>query len=59
VPAPPWVVAYHCPCLRVAHSVAVDDVVGVTVLSLSARVKDSLPNRRSYLVERCPAAPPA
>jgi hypothetical protein len=52
VSTPPWVVAYHRSCLRVARSAGVDDVAGVTVLSLSARVKDSLPDRSSALVGR-------
>jgi hypothetical protein len=41
-------------CLRVARSVSVDDVVGVAVLSLSVRVKDPLPDRRSALVSWSP-----
>jgi hypothetical protein len=51
-PAPPWVVAYHRPRLCVARSAGVDDVAGIAVLGLSARVKDSLPDRRSTLVGR-------
>jgi hypothetical protein len=48
----PWVVAHHRPRLCVARSAGVDDVAGVAVLGLSARVKDSLPDRRSPLVGR-------
>jgi hypothetical protein len=44
------VVAYRRPCLCIAHPPGVDDVAGVTVLGLSACVKDSLPNRRWALV---------
>jgi hypothetical protein len=51
-PAPPWVVGNHRPRLRVARSAGVDDVVCITVLGLSARIKDSLPDRRSTLVGR-------
>jgi hypothetical protein len=48
--APPWVVASCRSCLSIAHSAGVDDVVGVAVLGPSARIKDSLPDRRSTLV---------
>jgi hypothetical protein len=41
------VVAYRRPCFRVARSACVDDVAGVAVLSLSARIKDLLPDWRS------------
>jgi hypothetical protein len=51
-PAPPWVVAYRRPFLHVARPPGVDDVAGVTILGLPARVKDSLPDRRSALVGR-------
>jgi hypothetical protein len=37
-------------CLRVALSAGVYDVAGVTVLGLSTRVKDPLPDRHSALV---------
>jgi hypothetical protein len=53
-PAPPRVVAHHRPCLRVARSTCVDDVASVAVLSLSARVKDPLPDRCSALVSWSP-----
>jgi hypothetical protein len=53
-PAPPWVVAYHRPRLRVARPPGVDDVTGVAILDLSACVKDSLPDRRSALVGGLP-----
>jgi hypothetical protein len=52
--APPGVVAYYRPRLCVAHSASVDDIAGVAVLSLSARIKDPLPDRRSALVGRLP-----
>jgi hypothetical protein len=57
-PAPSRVVAYHHPRLRVARSAGVDDVARVAVLGLFARIKDSLPDRRSTLVGRlsCRAA---
>jgi hypothetical protein len=48
-PTPSRVAAYRRPCLR-ARSAGVDDVACVTVLGLSARIKDSLPDRRSTLV---------
>jgi hypothetical protein len=51
-PTPPWVVAHYRPCFRVACFAGVDDVAGVTVLGVSARVEDSLPDRRSALVGR-------
>jgi hypothetical protein len=44
------VVAHRRPCLRVARPPGVDDVAGVAVLGLPARVKDSLLDRRSALV---------
>jgi hypothetical protein len=44
------VVAYRRSRFCVAHSADVDDVTSVAVLSLSARIKDPLPNRRSALV---------
>jgi hypothetical protein len=53
-PAPSWVVAYHRPRLRIAHPAGIDDVAGVTILGLSARVKDLLPDRHSTLVGRLP-----
>jgi hypothetical protein len=56
--APPRVIAHHRPCLRVARLTGVDDVASVTVLSLFARVKDSLPDQRSAPVgqsSRCAA----
>jgi hypothetical protein len=56
-PAPPWVVVYHHPRLRVARSAGVDDVAGVAVLGLLACVKDSLPDRRSALVGRLSCRP--
>jgi hypothetical protein len=37
-------VARHRPYLRVALLVGVDDVAGVTVLGLPARIKDLLPD---------------
>jgi hypothetical protein len=37
-------------CLCVAHSAGVDDAAGVAVLSLSARIKNLFPDRRSTLV---------
>jgi hypothetical protein len=49
-PASPGVVSHRRPCFRVAFSVGVDDVKSVAVLSLSTRVKDLLPDRRSALV---------
>jgi hypothetical protein len=57
-PAPSWVVGYHRPRLRVARSAGVDDVVGVAILGLPARVEDSLPDRRSAVDGRlsCRAA---
>jgi hypothetical protein len=48
------VVAHHRPCLHVARLASVDDVAGVAVLSLSVRVKDPLPDRRSTLVSWSP-----
>jgi hypothetical protein len=39
---------------RVARSASIDDVAGITVLSLSARIKDPLRDRRSALVGRLP-----
>jgi hypothetical protein len=50
----PGVVAYHRPCLLIARSAGVDDVVGITVLSLSARIKNPLHDRHSVLVGRLP-----
>jgi hypothetical protein len=50
VPAPPRVVGYHHPRLRVACSVGDHDVVRVAFLCLPACIKDSLPDRRSTLV---------
>jgi hypothetical protein len=50
----PWVVAYHRSRLRVARPAGVDDVAGVAVLGLLARVKDSLPDCHSALVVRLP-----
>jgi hypothetical protein len=47
---PTGVVAYRRPRFCVAHSVGVDDIAGVAVLSLSARIKDLLPDWRSALV---------
>jgi hypothetical protein len=49
-PAPPRVLAYRRSRLHVARSAGVDDVAYITVLGLSARIKDSLPVRRSTLV---------
>jgi hypothetical protein len=51
-PAPPGVIAYRRSFLRIARSAGVDDVAGVVVLGLPARVKDSLPDRCSTLVGR-------
>jgi hypothetical protein len=48
--APLRVVAHRRPCLRVTHSVSVDDVAGVAILGLPTRVKDPLPGWRSALV---------
>jgi hypothetical protein len=48
--APPGVVACRRPRLCVALSASVDDVAGVAVLGLSARIKDPLPNWRWALV---------
>jgi hypothetical protein len=48
--APSRVVACCRPCLRVALSASVDDVAGVTILGLPARIKDPLPDYRSTLV---------
>jgi hypothetical protein len=48
--APPRVVARRRPCLCVALSASIDDVVGVVVLGLPARINDPLPDRRSALV---------
>jgi hypothetical protein len=47
---PSWVVAYRRMCLRVARLSGVDDVMGVAILGLPMRVKDSLPDRCSALV---------
>jgi hypothetical protein len=52
--APPGVVAYRRPRFCVAHSADIDDVAGVAVLCLSARIKDPLPDRRSALVDWLP-----
>jgi hypothetical protein len=49
-PAPPGVVSHRRPCFRVARPAGVYDVTGVAVLSLSTRVEDPLPDRRSALV---------
>jgi hypothetical protein len=49
-PAPPWAVAHYCLRLHVTRPTGVDDVAGITVLVLSARVEDSLPDWRSALV---------
>jgi hypothetical protein len=49
-PAPPGMVSCRHPCLCVACTEGVDDVAGVAILSLSARVKDPLPGWRSSLV---------
>jgi hypothetical protein len=51
---PPGVVAHRRPRFRVACSVSVDEVAGVAVLSLCARIKDPLPDRRLALVGRLP-----
>jgi hypothetical protein len=48
------VVTYRRPRFYVARSTSVDDVTGVAVLSLSVRIKDPLPDRRSALVGRLP-----
>jgi hypothetical protein len=48
------VVALHRPCFCVARSARVDTIAGVAVPSLSVRVKDPLPDRRSTLVGRLP-----
>jgi hypothetical protein len=48
------VVAHHRLCLRVARSAGIDDVACVAVQGLSARIKDSHPDRRSTLVGRLP-----
>jgi hypothetical protein len=48
------VVARCRSCLRVTLSAGVYDVAGVTVLGLSAHIKDSLPDRRSALVGQLP-----
>jgi hypothetical protein len=48
------VVAYRRLCLRVARPAGVDDISGVAVLGLSARVKDSFPVWRSALIGRLP-----
>jgi hypothetical protein len=48
--APPGVVACRRPHFGVAHLESIDDVAGVAVLSLSARIKYPLPDRRSTLV---------
>jgi hypothetical protein len=48
--APPGVVAHCRTCLCVACSAGVDDVAGVAVQILSARIKDPLPDRHSALV---------
>jgi hypothetical protein len=44
------VVACHCSCFRVTISTSVDDIAGVAVLGLPARIKDPLPDRHSTLV---------
>jgi hypothetical protein len=53
--ATPGVVAHRRSRFRVACSASIDDVAGVTVLSLSTRIKDPLPDRRSALVGRLPS----
>jgi hypothetical protein len=52
VPALSRVVAYRHPRPRVARLAGVDDVAGISILGMSARVKDSLPDWRSALVGR-------
>jgi hypothetical protein len=47
-------VAHHCSCLCITPLPGIYDVAGVTVLSLFARVKDPLPDRRPTLVGRLP-----
>jgi hypothetical protein len=49
-PVPSRVVACRRPRLRVARPPGVDDVAGVTILGLPARVKDPLLDRRVPLV---------
>jgi hypothetical protein len=48
------VVARHCSFFRVTLSASVDDIAGVAVLGLPARIKDPLPDRRSALVGLLP-----
>jgi hypothetical protein len=45
-PTPSRVVARHRPCLRVARPPSVDDVAGVAILGLPARVEDPVLDRR-------------
>jgi hypothetical protein len=52
--APAGVVARHRPRLRVAPSVSVYDIAGVTIRGLTARVKDPLLDRRLTLVGELP-----
>jgi hypothetical protein len=56
---PPGVVACCHPCLRIARSADVDDVAGVTVLSLSVCIKDPLFGRIRPWLAGCPTAPSA
>jgi hypothetical protein len=51
---PPGVVAHRRSCLRIIPSAGVYDVAGITVLSLSALVKDPLLDRRLVQVGRLP-----
>jgi hypothetical protein len=53
-PAPPWAIAHYYPRLHVTRPTGVDDVAGISVLGLSARVEDPLPDWRSALVGRLP-----
>jgi hypothetical protein len=50
VATPSRVVAYCHPCLRVAPSTSVDDVVSIAVLSLPSHIKDPLLDQHSALV---------